>query len=311
MKTHPVLYFFLLFLGLPLISMAIEPIEPIPISVEYDEAKAKIGKALFFDPILSVDRSTSCANCHSFDKGGADDRVVSMGIHQQKGNVQSPTVLNARFNFKQFWNGRADNLLEQASGPVHNPVEMGMNANKVEKRINASQKYRKMFADIGHHGHISFQMIMEAIVEFENALITPNSKFDRYLRGQYTLSTEEAEGYQIFKTMGCITCHNGINIGGNSFQKMGLLNPYQHNNSYPDLYAVTKKEMHKNVFKVPTLRNIELTAPYFHDGSSATLHEAIDKMSFHNLGYKLSNESVDKLVSFLQTLTGDRPAILE
>lgn len=287
-----------------------EVITPLPVNPDYDKLKAVIGKNLFFDPILSRDRSVSCNSCHNLKSGGDDNRDVSIGVEGLKGNIQSPTVLNARYNFRQFWNGRAETLIEQATGPIHNPMEMDLDRKEVEKRINASQKYRKLFSTV-HKGPISYTMVLEAIVEFEKALVTPNSKFDRYLRGEIQLNTQEYNGYQTFKGLGCITCHNGINIGGNSFQKMGMITPYNHKETYPDLYSITKKDYHKNVFKVPTLRNIALLAPYFHDASAKTLEEAVKMMSKHNLGYTISDQQIDELLAFLRTLTGETPVILD
>ena len=292
------------------LSFASEVITPLPLHADYNKKKAHIGKSLFFDPILSKDRSISCNSCHDLKSGGDDNRKVSVGIEGYEGDIQSPTVFNSRYNFKQFWNGRAETLMDQANGPIHNPVEMGLNSEEVEKRINASVKYKKLFATY-HKGYISFNMILEAVVEFEKALITPNSKFDRFLRGEIQLSSQEYAGFQTFKSLGCITCHNGMNIGGNSFQKMGVILPYHFNKKYPDLYSITKKEYHKNVFKVPTLRNIALSAPYFHDGSAKTLEDAIKTMSKHNLGFIITEQQITEIVAFLKTLTGDIPAILD
>jgi cytochrome c peroxidase len=291
---------------------ATEPIRPIPVEADYDRQKAELGKLLFFDPILSKDQTLSCASCHDFEFGGADRRPVSVGVGKQMGNIQSPTVLNARYNFKQFWNGRAENLLEQAAGPIHNPVELDMTPEAVTRRIDDTPFYREQFASIyGSDLPISYQMILETIVEFEKALTTPNSRFDRYLRGELELSDAEMKGYQTFKTLGCITCHNGINIGGNSFQRMGIIHPYRYDERYPDLYSATHDDLFKNVFKVPTLRNIELTAPYFHDASAENLEKAVKIMSHHNLGFTPTDEQVRSLVAFLKSLTGDLPEILE
>lgn len=288
-----------------------EPITPIPKNADYDKPKAAIGKRLFFDPILSKDRTTSCASCHDLKYGGADSRPVSLGAYGQKGNIQSPTVLNARYNFKQFWNGRASNLFEQASGPMHNPKELNMDSAETEKRINASTLYKKMFENVYRTDTVTFNQILDAIVEFEKALITPDSRFDQFLRKEISLDPLEIKGYMAFKDLGCITCHNGINIGGNSFQQMGTIIPYEFNKDYPDLYSRTKDEIYKNVFKVPTLRNIVLTAPYFHNASASTLEEAIKIMSYHNLGFVIPDEKIEAIIAFLHTLTGKRPAILE
>lgn len=289
---------------------ASEPIIPLPQKVEYDKPKAMLGKKLFFDPILSKDKTVACNSCHNLAKGGADCKEVSHGVMGKLGNIQAPTVYNARYNFKQFWNGRADNLTEQANGPINNPNEHDMNPKLIEQRLNASQSYKKLFKEVFGVNYIKYKDVINAIVEFEKALVTPNSKFDRYLRGEIKLSEKEQRGYTLFKQYGCITCHNGINIGGNSFQKMGLFFPYDSNKSYPDRAMLMKDKHYKNVFKVPTLRNIALTAPYFHDGSAKTLHKAVEKMSYHNLGIEITSEDADKIVAFLKTLTGIKPKIV-
>ena len=186
-----------------------------------------------------------------------------------------------------------------------------MDSRIVQKRLNASPKYRTLFKKVYGTDHITYDQAIDAIVEFEKALVTPNSRFDRYLRGELKLSDEEMLGYRRFKALGCITCHNGINIGGNSFQKMGLFVPYKYRQGTPDRASVTKDKRHRNVFKVPTLRNIALTAPYFHDASSKTLEGAVKTMSHHNLGTELSPEDVKALVAFLKSLTGEQPKVLE
>jgi len=288
------------------------PIVPLPRKInDIDIKKALLGRKLFSETLLSSDRTVSCHSCHSFDYGGADPRIVSVGIDEKHGNIQSPTVYNSRYNFKQFWNGRVNTLKEQADGPTHNPMEMGMNALLIEKRLNNDKEYKKEFAAVYGSSEIRYEQVIDAIVEFERALVTPDSKFDRFLRNEIKLNKEEMKGYLAFKQRGCITCHNGINIGENSFQRMGLFVPYDFNGSYPDRHSVTHKEQDKNVFKVPTLRNIELTAPYFHDGSSKTLDKAIRKMSHHNLGVNLKEDEIHNIVQFLKTLTGKRPAILD
>jgi len=288
-----------------------EPISPIPLDSGIDIEKAKLGKILFFDTILSRDNSTACVSCHDVFKGGADSRVVSFGFHGKKGNIQSPTVFNARYNFKQFWNGRVDTLAQQVNGPINNPVEHNMNPKLVEDRLNKSTYYKELFYKTYHISNIKYKDVVNAIVEFEKGLITPNSKFDKYLRGEVKLTPDEKNGYTLFKQYGCITCHNGINVGSNSFQKMGTFIEYKTKKSYPDREAVVDKKMYHNVFKVPTLRNINLTAPYFHDGATKTLDEAINVMAKHNLGVELSKKEVKDLRLFLNTLEGEKPAILE
>ena len=290
---------------------AIEPISPIPLTEEYDKKKALLGKELFSDSLLSKDNSVSCLSCHNIYDGGADAREVSMGFNGELGNIQSPTVLNARYNFKQFWNGRAENLYEQASGPLENPVEHNMNEKIILDRLNGSVHYRKRFAEVFGTQKIKYSQVLEAIVEFENALTTPNAKFDKYLRGEITLDENEKEGFRLFKQYGCITCHNGINIGGNSFQQMGTFVEYKSSRDYPDRRQITQKKEHKNVFKVPSLRNIALSAPYFHDASAKTLKDAVVDMSHYNLGIKIPEQEAEFIVAYLKTLTGELPAILE
>ncbi len=284
-----------------------EPIVPIPLSYPHNAAKAALGERLFFDPILSQDRSVACVSCHDVSGSGADGKKVSTGIRNLQGTMNSPTVFNSVFNFVQFWNGRARTLDEQALGPIHNPVEMGLELKEAARRVSAVPEYRKAFARMTGRNVITAQDIAVMIAEYEKTLITPNAKFDRYLRGEEKLSPLEAQGYSLFKTLGCVSCHNGINVGGNSYQKMGAVVPIPHSAAIDDRFALTKRLGDKNVFKVPTLRNIALTAPYFHDGSAATLSDAITKMSYHNLGVKLTEHEVRQLVAFLHTLTGKLP----
>ncbi len=291
---------------------AIEPIAPLPTTLDdVDLDKAKLGRALFVDPLLSSDHKVSCHSCHNFDEGGADSRSVSIGVEGRRGDIQAPTVFNARFNFKQFWNGRAANLGEQASGPLTAHVEMDMNRTNIETTLNTIPFYRERFKAIYNTDFITMEQVIDAIVEFEKALVTPNSRFDRYLRGEIELSDTEKQGYEKFKSLGCVTCHNGVNIGANAFQKMGLFIDYPYNPQYQDRYAVTGKESHKNVYKVPTLRNITQTAPYFHDANATTLEDAVNKMARYNLGIVLSQNDLHLLITFLESLEGERPAILE
>ena len=291
---------------------ALEPIAPLPTTLDdIDLAKAKLGRMLFLDPTLSSDQTVSCHSCHSFERGGADPRAVSLGVHNREGSIQSPTVYNSRYNFKQFWNGRAGSLKEQVNGPITAHFEMDMSPQKIEARLSQNSAYQKTFKEVYKTERIRMEDVVDAIVEFEKALITPNSRFDRYLRGEIQLNESEKKGYAKFKSLGCITCHNGVNVGANAFQKMGLFRQYPYDIKYQDRYTLTKKEYHKNVYKVPTLRNITLTAPYFHDASAKTLEDAIQVMARYNLGIKISQKDIALLVSFLKSLEGERPAILD
>lgn len=285
-----------------------ELITPIPLEKDYDEDKAKLGKAIFFDKRLSKDNSISCASCHLLDKGGDDDISVSYGIDGKRGERNSPTVFNTRYNILQFWDGRAKNLKAQIKDPIHNPVEMGTNFEEIIKKLTKDDIYKQKFKAIYKEG-ITENTITDVLVEFEKALITPNSRFDKFLKGDENILTkEEIEGYYAFKDYGCVSCHNGVNIGGNLMQKIGVIHEYK----TEDLgrYNVTKKEKDKYYFKVPSLRNIEHTAPYFHDGETASLEEAVQKMILHQVGYIVSDKDIDNVIAFLKTLNGEIPEIL-
>ncbi|MFW5926315.1 MAG: cytochrome-c peroxidase [Myxococcota bacterium] len=292
--------------------LADEPIEPLPEEAEFDEAKMKLGRRLFFDPILSGDGTVACVTCHDLDKGGADGRKTSEGIRSQLGPINSPTVLNSALNVAQFWDGRAADLVEQAKGPVANALEMGATWEEVVARVENEPHYAERFDDIYDDG-VTENNVADAIAEYEKALVTP-APFDDYLRGDQDAIDEEAkEGYALFKEVGCTTCHLGQGVGGTSFQKMGLVNDYFEARggeiTEADLgrYNVTKKEEDKHKFKVPLLRNVEKTAPYFHDGSQETLAEAIRAMGHFQLGRDLTDEQVAKIQAFLESLTGEIP----
>ena len=277
----------------------IQPLHPVG---GVDRQKAKLGRMLFFDPTLSRDSTISCASCHKADRGWADERVVSLGVYGRKGRVNSPTVLNAVYNFKQFYNGRADTLKEQAKGPLHEAFEMDMDDALLQERLQANSEYKKLFHALYKDG-ITVDNVVDVIAEFEKRLTTSNAKFDRYLKSEATLTQEEKQGYKLFRVYGCITCHNGMNVGGNSFQKLGIVIAYE--NCYDDRFAITKRTFDKCVYKVPTLRNIEKTAPYFHDGSAKTLREAIKKMAYHNLGFELEDDDIKSIEAFLKTLSAE------
>jgi len=294
---------FTLFISTFLLSK--ELITPIPLTINYDENKAKLGEKLFNDNRLSKDNTISCATCHILEEGGDDNLQVSFGIDGQKGTRNSPTVLNARFNANQFWDGRASGLEDQAKGPIHNPLEMNSNFTEVISKLKKDTFYVKEFKKIYKDG-LTGDNIVNAIAEFENSLTTPNSRFDQYLRGDnQVLTNDEKEGYKLFKEYGCISCHNGINVGGNLMQRIGVLEDF--NTTDLGLYNITKDKEDKFYFKVPSLRNIELTAPYFHDGLTSSLKDAVNKMSYYQVGYTLKEEETDKIILFLKTLTGEQP----
>lgn len=290
--------------------VANEPITPLPLTVQVDTAKVALGKALFHDTRLSGDGTLSCASCHALNKGGTDQAAVSTGIRGQKGPINAPTVFNSAYNIRQFWDGRAADLKEQAGGPVTNPLEMGANWPDVLARLNKDPYLVASFKRSYPTG-LTSDNIQDAIAAFEQTLITPNSRFDQYLRGdKKALSQVELRGYQLFKT-NCASCHAGMNMGGLSFEKMGRRGNYfaSRGGKISDAdygrYNFTKKEADKYYFKVPTLRNIALTAPYFHDASAKTLEEAVRVMGKYQAGKNLSDREVADITAFLHTLTGE------
>jgi cytochrome c peroxidase len=290
-----------------------EPILPLPDEAEVDMDKVLLGRSLYFDTALSGDGTISCATCHSMEHGGAEPRKTSIGINGHVGPINSPTVLNSSYNFVQFWDGRAKDLREQAEGPVANPGEMGATWDAVVAKLKKNEEYAAEFAKLYDDG-ITKINITDAIAEYEKSLITP-SRFDAYLKGDATAITDaEKKGYATFKEVGCPTCHTGIIAGGTMFQKMGLVKDYFKDRGTEitdaDLgrYNVTKKDYDKHFFKVPTLRNVELTSPYLHDGSRATLEETVKIMGTYQLGRDLTDAQVNGIVAFLKTLTGTLPA---
>ena len=288
-----------------------EPIKPIPTENKLHPAKVALGDRLFHDKRLSKDNSLSCASCHDLARGGVDGTPVSVGIGGARGPINAPTVYNAALNFRQFWDGRAASLEEQAAGPVHNPLEMGSNWPEVLAKLNRDAtlvgEFKKLYPD-GMTG----KNIQDAIAVFERSLVTPNARFDKYLRGdRNALTADEVRGYQLFKSYGCVACHQGVNVGGNMFQTFGVMGDYFAKRGNPqaaDLgrYNVTKAESDKHVFKVPSLRNVALTAPYFHDGSAQTLQDAVDVMFKYQLGRPAAPQDKELIVRFLHTLTGER-----
>jgi cytochrome c peroxidase len=294
---------FLLFFGVMQVYSGM--LRPLPLSVDADEAKVKLGEILFFDPRLSKDGTVSCAHCHDLLRGGADGRKVSIGIGGRSGIVNAPTVYNAVFNFRQFWDGRAKDLQEQAAGPITNPNEMGYDFDHLVVRLKRIPMYRRHFANLYSDG-ITQANITHAIAEYEKTLITPHSPFDVYLRGKRdAISVQAKEGYRLFVSKGCIICHNGANIGGNLYNRFGI---YKETHSASlGRYSVTQRDEDKYVFKVPSLRNVALTAPYMHDGRFSTLKKAVEFMSEYQLGRHIVGSEIDAIVAFLKSLTGKLP----
>jgi cytochrome c peroxidase len=289
-----------------------EPIRPIPQTVKLNAQKVALGQKLFHDKRLSRDGTVSCASCHNLRAGGDDGRTVSAGIDGALGNINAPTVFNSGFNFVQFWDGRASTLEDQIDDPINHPKEMGANWPAIETRLRGVPQYVEHFDSLYRDG-ITARNIKDAIATFERSLITPNSRFDRYLNGDHAAITQdELAGYANFKSFGCVSCHQGVNVGGNMYQAFGIMLSRRDADTAVkrvDLgrFNVTGREEDKYVFKVPSLRNIALTAPYFHDGLGPDLPAAVRVMAKLQLGQQLTEHQVSAIVAFLHTLTGDMP----
>lgn len=288
-----------------------EPVQPLPLTVDLDPEKVALGDKLFHDRRLSGDNTLNCAFCHDLTRGGTDQAKVATGIRGQQGPINSPTVYNAMYNIAQFWDGRAKDLQEQAAGPVANPIEMGAEWDAVVEKLKQDADYQIAFAKFYPDQGLTKTTVTDAIATFEETLVTPNSRFDRYLRGDLaSLSADEKEGYELFKA-NCASCHFGPALGGLSYEKMGVKQDYFKQRGSPltdadnGRFNVTKNEQDRHFFKVPVLRNIELTHPYFHDGSVGSLAEAVRIMGRVQVGKNFTGEETEKLVAFLKTLTGE------
>lgn len=285
-----------------------EPIQPIEYPQDLDDAKVELGKKLFFDPRLSKSGWISCNSCHNLSMGGTDNLVSSIGHGWAEGPINAPTVLNSSYNIAQFWDGRAADLVAQAGGPIANPGEMASSHELAVEVLNTIPGYVAEFAAVYAAEPIVIDQVTDAIAEFERTLVTPDSRFDLWLKGDEDALTErEQQGYELFKITGCIGCHNGPSVGGGAFQKMGSFNRFETVNPATGRQGVTGERADRMRFKVPNLRNIELTYPYFHDGSVRTLEEAVNTMVWVQLNRRFSEEGTAKVVAFLRTLTGKQP----
>ena len=290
-----------------------EPVRPIDQSLPYvDEAKAALGFALFHDTRLSVDNTVSCASCHALETAGVDNHQYSHGVNDQLGGVNAPTVFNAVYNFVQFWDGRAVTLADQAAGPPLNPVEMASESfDQIIGKLKADKKFAREFTAVYPDG-LTAANITDAIEQFEMTLLTPNSAFDKWLRGDDSaITAEELEGYELFKKYDCATCHVGPNLGGLSYELMGLRRHYfaerglELTNEDNGRFKETQQERDRHRFKVPGLRNVEHTWPYYHDGTRETLEEAVSDMGLYQSGVELTAAETAKITAFLKTLTGE------
>ena len=287
-----------------------EPIVPVVPVLDLDPEKVALGSRLFHEPRLSGNNKISCASCHNRNLGGADGRVKSPGFAGQLSAFNAPTVWNSSLNFRQFWDGRAATLEEQIDEPVLNPGEMNSSWSAVISKLNQDNDYVTTFRQLYPAG-IQPASIRDAIATYERTLVTPNARFDQYLKGNQTaITAAEKAGYELFKDYGCVACHQGVNIGGNMFQRLGVMQDFfieRGNVQTSDLgrMNISGRPRDRYVFKVPSLRNVALTAPYLHDGSIESLEETISIMGQYQLGREIPSEDVDLLIQFLRTLTGD------
>ena len=276
------------------------------------EAKVNLGRQLYFETRLSKNQDLACESCHHLAAYGVDGQKTSPGHKKQLGNRNSPTVYNAAGHFAQFWDGRAADVEEQAKGPVTNPVEMAMPSEKrVVEVLRSIPGYVEAFKQAfpGEKDPISMDRMAMAIAAFERQLVTP-SRFDKFLGGdKNALTNDEKRGLKKFVEVGCMSCHMGVNVGGGMYQKLGLVVPYPDQKD-AGRFEVTKQEADRMFFRVPTLRNVDKTAPYFHDGSVADLSQAVKLMARHQLGKEVSDDDTQLIVAFLRSLTGELPKAL-
>lgn len=285
------------------------PIAPLPTSVDLDPRKVALGKRLYFDKRLSGDGLCSCNDCHDPRRGGANGEARSNLPNRAPVGVNVPTVFNAAFNFRFAWSGRFKDISEQIDTAMALKTAMNSSWEAATFKLAKDTTYKNAFAEVYPEG-ITDKTVREAVSIYTLSLITPNARFDRYLRGETKLSTEEAHGWEMFREYGCASCHQGINIGGNMFQKLGVVRDYfadRGNLREVDygLFNATRVEADRFVFRVPSLRNVALTAPYFHDGSVTTLEDAVTVMAKYQLGRALPAQDVNAIASFLRTLTGE------
>ena len=275
-----------------------------------DEARIALGRMLFYDARLSKSQTVSCNSCHALSSYGIDGKRASVGHGGQTGTRNSPTVYNAAMQFAQFWDGRAPDVEKQAQGPMLNPIEMAMPSGKAVVAVLRSMPeyvaaFRKAFP--GERNPVTFGHAAEAIGAFERGLIVP-SRWDGFLNGdEAALTPAEKAGFNQFVAAGCATCHSGALIGGTAFQKLGVAKGYP-DSSDPGRYQVTKKESDRMLFKVPSLRNVAMTAPYFHNGKVAAVEQAVAMMADYQTGRQLKATEVLGIVTWLKSLTGEIPA---
>jgi cytochrome c peroxidase len=287
-----------------------EPIQPIRPLAGLDRRKIDLGRKLFNDRRLSHNDQVSCSSCHNLATGGTDRKARSIGIDGAIGVINAPTVFNSGFNFSQFWDGRVDTLENQVDGPILSAIELGSSWPEVITKLRSDPEYAQTFGRI-YRETVQAGDVKNSLAEFERSLATPNSRFDRYLRHEpNALTDRERQGYALFTSFGCVSCHQGVNMGGNMYQKLGVMAPYFADRGQIGItdrgrFNVTGDARDLYMFKFPSLRNVDLTPPYFHDGSQATLPNAVRTMAKYQLGRLLADSEVESIVEFLKTLTGE------
>ncbi len=274
------------------------------------EEKIALGRMLYYEPRLSKSQQISCNSCHQLTRYGVDNEPTSEGHNKQRGDRNSPTVYNAAGHFVQFWDGRAADVEEQAKGPVLNPVEMALADDKAAVAVLKSipeyvDAFKKAFPE--DKDPVTFDNMAKAIGAFERKLVTP-ARWDKYLQGEESaLTAEEKAGFNQFAAAGCTSCHMGGLVGGNLYQKLGAVKPWP-DSSDPGRFKVTKNDGDRMLFKVPSLRNVEKTGPYYHNGRVATLEDAVSRMAEYQTGKPLQPEQTQAIVTWLKSLTGEIPA---
>lgn len=297
---------FLLLVLYVIFSHANSSFTPLPDYLPKDSNKVALGKALFFDPQLSSDKSISCASCHQFSKGGADGREIAIGTKQRKGQFNTPTIFNSSLNTTQGWTGSDTTVHQRAKRAFIGSTEMNGNIGNTLAYLKKNPAYQKSFKK--SYPYITEEALFDAIEAYISTLLTP-SPFDAYLKGDKKALTPSAKrGFKLFQEKGCVSCHNGVNIGGSMHQKLGIFNTESLNRGNNlGRYALTKREKDKYVFKVPSLRNVALTAPYLHDGRGKTLKDVIKIVATYQLGEEFKEDEINDLISFLKSLSGRIP----
>lgn len=286
-------------------------VQPIPDSIPTNPHKVALGDKIFHDGRLSGDGTIQCATCHGLNSGGVDGLQFSIGIDGQKGGINAPTVFNSAFNLAQFWDGRAKDLADQAKGPPLNPIEMGSKDwQEILAKFEQDEAFMKEFLSV--YPHLDHITLTDAIGEFEKTLLTPNSAFDKFLKGdQNALTDAQKRGYELFKNAKCDTCHTGVAMGGQSYEVLGLYEDYFRDRGTPitdadhGRFSQTNDPADMHRFKVPTLRNVALTAPYMHDGTVKDLKEAVRVMGKYQSNRNFTEQELNDVTSFLESLTGE------